>query len=254
VDSAAAAVAVAQQAVRQGTIVSPIAGTVTAVDLSVGETVAAASTTAGVIVTGPGGFEVSTSLSVTEVPHVTPGAPARVVPDGDHETYPGTVVSVSALPSSVTSVATDYLVVVALDDPNAPLANGDLGAVTIVTEHETGVLSVPTSAVTAFGGRHLVEVLRSGRSPRTVPVGVGAVGPDWTQVTSGVRAGERVVLADLSTPLPGSATSSTNGADGTAASRIPSLFRGAAGGNGGGFGGFGAPGGGGSGRFGRGGR
>ena len=39
VDSATAAVAVAEQAVQQGTIVSPIAGTVTAVDLTAGQSV-----------------------------------------------------------------------------------------------------------------------------------------------------------------------------------------------------------------------
>jgi RND family efflux transporter MFP subunit len=247
VDGAAAAVAVAGQALQQGTIVSPIAGTVTAVDLTVGQTVGAASTTAGVLITGPGGFEVSTALSVADVPHVAPGAPTTVVPDGDHRAYRGKVVSVSALPSSVTSVATDYLVVVALDDPNAPLTNGDLAAVTIVTTRAPDVLSVPTSAVTVIGNRHLVEVLRPDGAPHTVTVGVGAVGADRTQVTSGLHAGDRVLLADLSTPLPGSATSASNGTTGTAASRIQGLLRGAGGGNRGGFGGFGGFGGGGGG-------
>ena len=140
----------------------------------------------------------------------------------------------------MTTSATNYLVVVGLDDPGAPLTNGDLGTVTIVTKRVADVLSVPTSAVTAIGTRHLVQVLGSGGTPKTVSVRVGAIGSTWTQVTSGLRAGDTVVVADLSTPLPGSATSSTNGTtgtNGTAASRIQSLFRGA--GAGGGFGGGG---------------
>ena len=249
VDSAAAAVAVAQQAVQQGTIVSPIAGTVTAVNLAVGQSVTAASTTDGVIVTGPGGFEVSTSLGVSEMPHVALGDPATVVPDGDHRTYRGTVVSISALPSSVTSAATDYLVVVGLADPNAALTNGNLGSVTIVTERVTDTLSIPTSAVTTVGARHLVQLLRPGRDPRTVAVGVGTLGASWTRVTSGLRAGDRVVIADLATPLPGTATSSANGTTGAAASRIQGLFRGTGAG-----GGFGGPPGGGAGGFGGAGR
>jgi hypothetical protein len=147
-------------------------------------------------------------------------------------------VSISALPSAVTTSATDYLVVVGLDDPNAPLTNGDLGTVTIVTKRVAHALAVPTSAVTVIGTRHVVQVVASGGTPKTVGVRVGAVGADWTQVTSGVQAGDRVVLADLSTPLPGSATSSTNGTTGTAANRIQGLLRGAGLGAGGGAGGF----------------
>ena len=180
---------------------------------------------------------------MTQVPNVVPGASATVVPDGDHKAYRGKVVSISAVPSSVTSAATDYLVVVGLDDPTAPLTNGDLGAVTIVTKRVADARSVPSSAVTAVGTRHVVQVLRADGDPRTVAVGIGAVGATWTQVTSGLRAGDRVVLADLSTPLPGSATSSDNGTAGTAASRIQGLFRGGGTGGGGGFGGTGGGGG-----------
>ena len=35
------------------------------------------------------------------------------------------------------------------------------------------------------------------------------VGETWTEITSGVTAGQQVVLADISEPLPGSATESS---------------------------------------------
>jgi hypothetical protein len=38
-------------------------------------------------------------------------------------------------------------------------------------------------------------------------VQVGVVGDTWTEITSGLTAGEIVVLAQLDAPLPGSATS-----------------------------------------------
>ena len=50
-----------------------------------------------------------------------------------------------------------------------------------------------------------MSVLDGGR-PKTVPVGVGAIGSTWTQITSGLRAGQTVVLADMHAALPGSAT------------------------------------------------
>jgi HlyD family secretion protein len=80
---------------------------------------------------------------------------------------------------------------------------------------------VPTSAVTAFGNRHTVQVLEGG-GPRRVAVTVGAVGSTWTEIKGGLSAGREVVLANVSEPLPSSATQSAtqNGADG-----FPNRFR-----------------------------
>ena len=74
---------------------------------------------------------------------------------------------------------------------------------------------MPTSAVTTFGNRHTVEVLDGGTT-RQVSVTVGAVGDTWTEIKHGLTGGRQVVLADLSAPLPSSATqsSSTNGTGG----------------------------------------
>jgi hypothetical protein len=59
--------------------------------------------------------------------------------------------------------------------------------------------------VTRVGSSAVVRVLRQGvvTPVRVVP---GAVGTLRTQVTSGVKAGEQVVLADLSVPLPSADT------------------------------------------------
>jgi hypothetical protein len=46
---------------------------------------------------------------------------------------------------------------------------------------------------------------------QTITVGVGAVGTDLTQITSGLSSGQQVVIADLDQPLATS-TSSANGA------------------------------------------
>ena len=43
---------------------------------------------------------------------------------------------------------------------------------------------------------------------------VGVVGTEWTEITSGLTKGQQVVLADVSEPLPSSATSSSNGTTG----------------------------------------
>jgi hypothetical protein len=52
-------------------------------------------------------------------------------------------------------------------------------------------------------------VLKGGAAEPTA-VQVGVIGDTWTEITSGVTAGEEVVLANLAAPLPGSATASSS--------------------------------------------
>jgi HlyD family secretion protein len=224
VDAAAADVAVAQQALNQATIGSPIDGTVVAVNVNVGDTVSAASSTANIVVQGDGGYEVATTVSVDRVGQVAVGQPAALVPDGGRKALTGKVAYVSVVPttSSTTNDATPtYLVIVGLDKSGADLKNGSTGTVSITTGSATAALAVPTSAVTTFGNRHTVQIL-SGGTTRRVAVTVGAVGDTWTEVKGGLSAGEQVVLANVSEPLPSSATQSAtqNGADG-----FPNRFR-----------------------------
>ena len=221
VDAAAADVAVAEQALNQATIGSPIDGTVVAVNLGVGDTVDAASSTANIVVQGEGGYEVATTVSVDRVGDVAVGQPATLVPDGGRKALTGKVAYVSVVPTTSgtnnnqSSATPTYLVIVGLDRSDANLQNGSTGTVSITTGSATAALAVPTSAVTTFGNRHTVEILDSG-SPRRVAVTVGAVGDTWTEVKGGLSAGQQVVLANASEPLPSSATQSAtqNGADG----------------------------------------
>ena len=99
--------------------------------------------------------------------------------------------------------------VIGLKHPNLALGNGSTATLTITTQHAKSTLAVPTSAVTTSGTSHTVEVL-DGNTPRRTRVRVGVVGYTWTQITSGLKQGQQVVLARLSQPLPGSATSSSS--------------------------------------------
>jgi multidrug efflux pump subunit AcrA (membrane-fusion protein) len=199
--------------------------------------VSAGSSTENVVIAGPGGYEVSTTVGVTQIPDIAIGQPATVVPDGSHRALSGKVVQISTAPtSSSSSSTTTYTVVVGLSNPTTKLNNGATGSVSIVTKRVTSALAVPTSAIVTNGTRHSVTVLDGGKAT-AVSVGVGVLGATWTQVTSGLRRGQHVALATVSAPLPGSATSSTNGSNGNGG-------RGGGGFGGGGFGGRGFGGGG----------
>jgi multidrug efflux pump subunit AcrA (membrane-fusion protein) len=234
VDAAAAEVAVAEQSVAQAAIVTPIGGTVSAVGFEVGDAVTAGSTTATIRVVGSGGFEITTSVAVTDLPHVEVGDTASVVADGSTTALAATVVQIGLVPTSGTSgSATTYPVVLALSDPDAELLDGGLTSVRIVTGTAEAVTAVPTSAVTTNEIGHTVVVLDDG--PSTVDVEVGTIGSTWTEITSGVEVGGTVVLADLSAALPGSATSGSSADSGSTArtGSFPSGFTPPAGAGGG---------------------
>ena len=213
VDAAALEVIVATQAVERADIVAPLAGTVVAVGFATGDDVTAASSTQTITIASDGGIEVTTTVDVARIADVEVGQAATLVVDGSDDELDGEVVAVSATPPSSTS--TSYGVTIALTDRSAAAAipNGATGTVSIVTKAATSALAVPTSAVTATADGHTVQVVR-GAKTSTVEVGVGVVGDRWTQVTSGLREGDRVVLADLEEALPGSATA-TSGSDQT---------------------------------------
>ncbi len=207
VDAAYADLLATQQEIARATIASPIDGTVIAVDLAVGDDVAAGSTTQRVLVQGAGGYEATVSLAIDDIADVHIGQAATLVPDGAATPIAGTVVAIAAQPDADSSPTT-YRVTVALGGDTSALRNGALGALSVVTATATDALAVPSSAVSTVGGRHVVRVV-DGSTVTETRVEVGVVGATWTQITGGLTAGQQVVVADLGEPLPSSATSAS---------------------------------------------
>lgn len=206
VDAAEDEVAVAQQAIDQATIVSPIDGRIASVNLAVGDEVEAASSTANIVVVGEGGFEVTTSVSIKDLPNVEVGQTAMVEPDGDDEAVEGEVVRIGV---SADSTGSSYPVTIGLTGDTSAMGNGSTASVVIVTSAARQALAVPTSAVTVDGDTSTVQVVVDGKAKET-KVETGAVSSTWTEITDGLEEGDVVVLADLDEPLPGSATDTSS--------------------------------------------
>jgi multidrug efflux pump subunit AcrA (membrane-fusion protein) len=203
-NSAAQALTEARANLAAATLKAPVGGTVAAVDLGVGST---AGTGAGIVIARPGSAEVTVDVPLAQLPLVKIGQDATVTPAGATAAVDGAVSAIGMLPASGTagsSSGTAYPVTVQVPQAPASLATGSRAQVSIVVATASGVLTVPSSAVTRLGpGRAVVTTLRSGVPSRTV-VTVGAVGLTSTQVT-GLTLGQTVVLADLDTPLPSNA-------------------------------------------------
>ena len=209
VDAAQANLTVAQQALLQATIVSPIDGTVVAVNMKVGDTVTAGSTTATIVIAGSGGYEAVTMIKVTDLPKLKVGQAASVQPDGSGATITGKITSIGLVSTSSTT-GTTYPVTISLTGDTSQLHNGATATIAITTATGDNGLAVPSSAVHNNNGTYTVTVL-DGDTTKDVTVQVGAIGSEWTQITTGLTAGQNVVLADLNQPLPNSATTASNG-------------------------------------------
>ena len=219
VDAAQFAVEAAEQALAQATIVSPIAGTVTAVDLNVGDDVTAGSSTQNIVVEGPDGYEATTTVSINDIADIHLTQKATVVADGGSEPLVGKVVAIAPTPDPAASTAS-YRVTIGFTDPAAAaeidgVRSGNIGSVAIVTGVASDAIAVPTSAISLDGNQHTVTIVGTDGTATPTPVTIGVIGDEWTEIISGVALGDVVALADLSEPLPGSATdvdsNSTNG-------------------------------------------
>lgn len=205
IDAGGADVAVAQQNLDQASIHSPIAGSVAAVGLTAG----ASAGTDSITIIGAGAEEVDTTVSLTDLDLVKVGDVSTVHVDGLATPLTGKVATVGVL-DSTTGSATTFPVTVRLDPAGAHLFDGAGAAVSITVGQVGDVLTVPSSAVHSLGTLRTVTMLAGGKTS-TVRVGVGAVSVDRTQITSGLKAGQHVVLAQLNAPLPASGTTNLRG-------------------------------------------
>ncbi|HEX9355493.1 MAG TPA: HlyD family efflux transporter periplasmic adaptor subunit [Streptosporangiaceae bacterium] len=197
-DADAAQVTVAKQDLVNATVLSPIGGTVVAVDVSPGA--AASAGTTAFEIAGLGSYQVATDVPVSDLPALKVGQQASVHVDGLDQPLTGSVVSIGLTPDTGSSPVT-YPVTIGITGQAAGglHANG-FADVTITTGRARGV-SVPTSAVHYSGHSATVTVYSGGRT-HPVKVRVGTKGLVRTRITAGLKAGQHVVLADLRKPLP----------------------------------------------------
>ena len=212
IGAAVAELAIAEYGLTLATLTSPIAGTVAAVDLAVGDTVTSSSSTAVITVIGEDGFVVSTTVSLTDIAGVAVGQSAAVTVASIDEELAGAVGSIGILNVS-TSSTPSYSVQIALENADPALLNGASAAVTVAVASLEAVLTVPTSAVHLADSTYTVDVLTNGASTNT-EVTVGAVGSELTEITTGIDAGDTVILADLNAAIASTDTETDSGLSG----------------------------------------
>lgn len=166
----------AQRALNQATLVTPIAGTVTAVNIEMG---ANASGTA-IVLGDLDLLEVEITLDENDVVQVSAGQAATITLDAfDDLTLSGVVATVAPVATVQSGVAL-YPVTVALDPAAAAIRIGMTADVEIVTVNAEEALLIPLNAVQNLSGRTIV--LRQLREGETMESAMAeGLGGGWQQ-------------------------------------------------------------------------
>jgi multidrug efflux pump subunit AcrA (membrane-fusion protein) len=155
-------------------------------------------------------YVVDVDADTSQIGEIQDGEQAIITPTGSTSTTDYGIVTSYSTTGTTSSGVTEFPVIVAVTGSAQGLYAGASANVDIVTREVSNVLVVPTSAVHTVGNTSYVFLLKKGKEVRQ-SIGVGATSGTETQVTSGLKSGEEVVIASLRGT--GSATS-TNGATG----------------------------------------
>ncbi|MFA7322886.1 MAG: efflux RND transporter periplasmic adaptor subunit [Candidatus Nanopelagicales bacterium] len=186
----------AHRAYDATTLRSPVAGTVGAVDATVGQSSASSNSSSAssvVTIVGRGALDVTASFNESDAAKVKAGQSATIsftaLPD---TTATGKVISVSPIASTSDGLTTYPVIISITDAPDGVLA-GMSADVSVTTSEATDVLVVPSTTVTSLGGTTTVTVVK-GETETITPVTVGVKGDSTSEITSGLKAGDIVVV------------------------------------------------------------
>ena len=200
VSQARAQLALAQYNLDSAVLKAPFDGIVSAVTADIGEL--ASSTGGGTIVSlvDPNDLRLDVSVDETDVANVAVGRDANVTFDAlPGKTFPGKVVSIAPSASVQQGVAT-YLVSISLKNATG-VRPGMTGNADIIYAKHNNALLVPNRAVRTEGNRRVVTVL-DGTKSTPHPVTVGVSDDQNTEILSGLKQGDQVVIPVTSSVLP----------------------------------------------------
>jgi len=178
-------------------IYAPISGVIASISTQEGETVAASlAAPTFVNLIDLKRLEVQTFVDETDIGRIRTGLETAFTVD----TYPDTdfLGTVTAIyPKAVIQDnVVNYIVTVGITDVEDKILRPEMTAsVNILLETRKNVLSVPTSAITRERGERFVTVLEDGNPVRR-KIKIGWKDDGYTEITSGLKEGEKVVVSE----------------------------------------------------------
>jgi RND family efflux transporter MFP subunit len=206
VREAEAALRYAETQLSYTQIVSPIDGVIASVSTQEGETIAAGLTAPTfVTIIDLSRLQVDALVDETDIGRVKVGQSATFTVDSfPEEEFEGMVTAI--YPKAIIDQnVVDYDVVVTITNPRDLLRPDMTANVIIAVDTKENVLAVPNKAVTRDEGGKVVHVVAPDGSFSRRPVKTGWKDSDYTEILSGLKENERVVVGEV----PGQALSPT---------------------------------------------
>ncbi|MEV7973654.1 HlyD family efflux transporter periplasmic adaptor subunit [Cellulomonas sp. NPDC089187] len=228
--AAAAQVEVAQSAyddaesdMAAATLTAPVAGLVTTVDVAVGDAVTGSgststggaegamgtgvtgtttTSTAQFVIIGTDAWTVDVSVDETDVASISVDDQVEMTGDSLDDTLYGTVAEIGLVSTSTTGVAA-YPVSISVTGSPEGLRDGTSVTAEIIYQRRTGVLAVPSAAVTTVDGESVVTQEGAGGEQTTTVVTVGETSGTMVEITEGLTEGDTVLVTTF-TPGAGS--------------------------------------------------
>jgi HlyD family secretion protein len=206
IEQAKADLVSAQQLLAQATLRSSRSGKVVSLGATLGGDVSAGDTAA--VVVGGKAVTVTATVDESKIDQVKVGQVVRVTTPGESASVDGTVSAIGLVADS-SSGTTTYPVTVSVEDPTIALPTGSAAAVEIVLGTVKDVVTVPISAIVKRGTGTFVRTW-DGTNLTQKSVTLGAMGNGMVEVTQGLAAGDRVVLADVDQAITGASDTVNN--------------------------------------------
>jgi RND family efflux transporter MFP subunit len=193
VRAARASVSDARAQLKKTVITAPISGTVTVVDIKVGEV--APANTPVITVLNTAGLIVESFVPEINVALIASNDPARISLDayGADVSFLGTVTSIDPAETLRDGVST-YRTIFTFNQFDTRVKAGMTASIVVTTDVRDDVLQIPQKVVVTRAGQKYVKV-KVGEQYEERQVTVGAISSSGTiEILSGLRAGDMVVV------------------------------------------------------------
>ncbi len=207
----------AKTALADYTVRAPFSGVIAKMTITKGDDISASTIVATMITTQ----RIATvSLNEVDVAKVSVGQKATLTFDAvSGLTISGQVQQVDAIGAVSQGVVT-YNVKIGFDTQDVRIKPGMSASAAIITSAKPDVLLVPSGAVKTQGQTKYVQILDASGLPFDQTVEVGASNDVETEITSGLKDGDKIVVRTIAATAAGAATAQTAGIGGI---RIPGV-------------------------------
>ncbi len=146
-----------------------------------------------VTLTDLGTNEVKARFSEADTAKIKPGQAAKVEFESLGQQLTARVIRIDPIETVVANVVT-YTVTLLLDKKLEEIKPGMTGNVDVIIAQKQNVLRLPVTAINPRNGRATVQVVKPDGEQETRQVSTGLKGDDDIEVTSGLDAGDKVVV------------------------------------------------------------